>query len=243
MISMVTVNGKHGEIALLKDIVSDVAARLTEDFWNTRFFENCSKCEEFLKEDPLLDFGCCDVTLDGMLELLPEIRKEYGHMGIMLIADIGISPIKYLKPSIRADALLLRPLSSKSIKEGMEELVRASFEIRDNEHNKNSYIIDSKEGKTILPYDRIFYFEAREKKIFVRLLNEEYGFYSTIEELCKQLPEQFLRCHRSYIVNMGKIRRILGGQNMIDLEKGFSIPFSRSYKQSLMYYDGLKEGK
>lgn len=243
MISMLTVNGKHAEFSLIKDAVSDVAARLTEDFWNTKFFENCTKCKDFLKNEPLIDFGCCDVTLDGMLELLPEIRKGYEQMGIILIADVGVSPVKYLKPGIRADALLLRPLTTESIKEGMEELVISSLKNRECSNNQDAYVIDSKEGKTILPYDRIFYFEAREKKIFVRLKNEEYGFYSTMEELSKQLPEYFLRCHRSYIINMGKIRKILGGQNMVELESGFSLPFSRSYKHSLMSFESLKEGK
>ena len=62
---------------------------------------------------------------------------------------------------------------------------------------------------------------------------EEYGFYLTMDRLAEELPEQFLRCHRSFIVNSRKIRKIMLSQNLIGLEDGFDIPLSRSYKAVL----------
>ena len=113
------------------------------------------------------------------------------------------------------------------------EFISSYMERKNEEHSGKSYVIESKEGRTILPYHDIYYLEAREKKIFLRTLNEEYGFYSTMEQLEKELPDTFLRCHRSYIVNMDKVEKIMLSHNQILLVHGFNIPLSRSYKPML----------
>ena len=69
-----------------------------------------------------------------------------------------------------------------------------------------------------------------DKKLFVRTKTEEYAFYDTIEALLARLPEQFRRCHRSYIVNTEKITRILNSENYIELTKEIGVPLSRSCK-------------
>ena len=85
-----------------------------------------------------------------------------------------------------------------------------------------------------IPFSQIYYFEARDKKLFVRTKNEEYAFYDTIESLARLLPEHFQRCHRSYIVNMEKIYRIVPSENYIELTEQIGVPVSRSYKSVLM---------
>ena len=92
--------------------------------------------------------------------------------------------------------------------------------------------METREGKTFIPYSQIFYFEAREKKVFLRTLYKEYGFYSTIEELAKGLPDYFLRSHRSFIVNRNTVENMKG--NEVFLRQGFTIPLSRSYKSDFV---------
>lgn len=93
--------------------------------------------------------------------------------------------------------------------------------------------IDTKEGSVRVPYDKIYYFEAREKKIYVCAGNEEFGFYHTMDKLSEELPEHFLRCHRGFVVNSLKIRKVMLSQNVIRLADGFEVPLSRSYKADL----------
>lgn len=55
----------------------------------------------------------------------------------------------------------------------------------------------------------IYYVEAHEKLTFVYTRREAYVMSMTIGEFCSRLPEQaFFRCHRSYCVNLSKIREI-----------------------------------
>lgn len=55
----------------------------------------------------------------------------------------------------------------------------------------------------------IYYVEAHEKLTFVYTRREAYVMSMTLGEFCSRLPEQgFFRCHRSYCVNLSKIREI-----------------------------------
>ena len=107
----------------------------------------------------------------------------------------------------------------------MEHLVKA-----ENPDGEEAFVLSGREGKTRIPYRQIYYFEARSKKLYLRLPDREMAFYGTMEELEAKLPEVFLRCHRSFLVNKNHIERILLSQNEIVLSHGISVPLSRSYK-------------
>ena len=72
-----------------------------------------------------------------------------------------------------------------------------------------------------------------EVRVFRYLLK---GFYDNLEHAARELGESFLRCHRSFLVNMDRIRKY--SSNEIVLEGDITIPISRSYgkavKQRLM---------
>jgi two-component system LytT family response regulator len=81
--------------------------------------------------------------------------------------------------------------------------------------------------------NEIYYVEAHEKLTFVYTRREEYVMSMAITEFCQRLPEsQFFRCHRSYCVNLSKIREIEPWFNntyilrLRDLD--FQVPVSRS---------------
>ena len=229
MISMVIFDKKEEEVRELTRQVKDLAAKLTEDYWNIETSTSLEEVSKIFENHSLVDFSCYDITLKETLEKLVEIRKEYGEMGLLLIADSNISPLAYLRPSIKADALLMRPFSYESIRETLTELFLDHLSINRNDTEK-MYVIESKEGRTAIPFHKIYYFEAREKKVFIRTKNEEYGFYAALEQLNDQLPPNFLRCHRSFIVNSDKILQIKLSAGCILLTEEFEVPLSRSYK-------------
>ncbi|WP_034948155.1 LytR/AlgR family response regulator transcription factor [Erwinia oleae] len=79
----------------------------------------------------------------------------------------------------------------------------------------------------------IYYAEAHEKMTFVYTRREAYVMSMNITEFCNRLPDEaFFRCHRSYCVNLSKIREIEPWFNntymlkLHDLE--FQVPVSRS---------------
>lgn len=79
----------------------------------------------------------------------------------------------------------------------------------------------------------IYYAEAHEKMTFVYTRRESYVMPMNISEFCSKLPAaHFFRCHRSFCVNLNKIREIEPWFNntyilrLRDLD--FQVPVSRS---------------
>lgn len=79
----------------------------------------------------------------------------------------------------------------------------------------------------------IYYAAAQEKVTMVYTRREEFTMPMVMTEFCDRLPEEFFfRCHRSYVVNLGKIREIVPWFNntyllrLSDLD--FEVPVSRS---------------
>ena len=79
----------------------------------------------------------------------------------------------------------------------------------------------------------IYYAEAHEKMTFVYTRRDEFVMPMNITEFCSKLPAaHFFRCHRSYCVNLDKIREIEPWFNntyilrLRDLD--FQVPVSRS---------------
>ncbi len=233
MISFLLADSKKEETKGIENAVRPLAALHTNEHWEYHILNSLSQCTEYTKSKPLIHFCCFDYLLDENTNYLSGFRKNYEQMQLMLIADKSVSPYKYLKPGIRPDSVLLRPFGNNDLTEVMEEFVSSGVNRLFGNQSDSAFLIANKDENILLEYNNIFYFEAREKKIYARTLKEEYGFYKTLDELQEELPDGFIRCHRSYIVNVALIKKINTSTNLLELKEGFTIPLSRSYKPIL----------
>lgn len=229
MISMMVYDNRSEERELMQHTIRQAAAHLTEEKLELAYFERMEQMSVFLKESPLLDMACYDVSAKGSIDLLERIRRQYKETLLLLIAEPSMSPMEYIRPSILASSLLLRPITGDRLMDNLSELWE-QYQEKNSGEEEESLVIETREGKTFVPFSKIYYFEAREKKIYLRLKKQELTFYDTLEHLAERLPESFVRCHRSFIVSRNRIRRVMLSKNLIVLEQGMEIPLSRSYK-------------
>lgn len=230
MISMLTYTGRADEIPLIRELAKNLAAYLSEEKWEWSYFSSLKELQSFLEKQPLIDMACYDVTKKGSLPCLLQIRSRYKDMLLMLIADNSLSPMEYVRPDILASGLILRPFTKEVLQEKLKCMMLEHLAKTEAPDTDEAFVLSVKEGKTRIPYRQIYYFEARDKKLYVRLQNRELAFYGTIEELEEKLPAVFLRCHRSFLVNRSYVEKIRLSQNEIILSHGISVPLSRSYK-------------
>ncbi len=229
MVSMIVYDPHAEEMELIKKLVRQAAAVLTEEKWQMEFFTRREQVAAFLKDRPLLDLACYDVSPKGSIDDLERIRRDYQKMRLLLIADASMSPMEYIRPTILASSLLLRPISPEQAREQLMELVE-QFQDQAFHGQEESLVIETREGRTYVPLAQIYYFEAREKRVYVRLKKQEMAFYETMEHLEERLPDYFVRCHSSFIVSRQRIRKVMLSKSLIELEQGMQIPLSRSYK-------------
>ena len=77
----------------------------------------------------------------------------------------------------------------------------------------------------------ILYLESDKRQLQLMTQESEYRFYGTLEEVHKELGEQFLRCHRSFLVNMEWIETYTS--DSLRLKGGIMLPVSRSYSKEI----------
>lgn len=85
----------------------------------------------------------------------------------------------------------------------------------------------------------ITYFEVTKRIVTLHYSKGIFEFYSSMEEVEAKLANKgFVRTHRSYLVNVGHIRRL--GQEYLELTNGEQVPLGRTYvrqvKERLSHY-------
>ena len=103
---------------------------------------------------------------------------------------------------------------------------------------RKMFELKTKSGIRRIPYHQIYYFEAKDKKLNVHLSDTEFSFQGTLAKIEVILPQEFLRCHKSFIVNSEHILSIRYDLQYIELDEQLQIPYSRGYRKSFMesYY-------
>lgn len=82
-------------------------------------------------------------------------------------------------------------------------------------------------------YNQIMYLESFQKKIYVHTDNQRIGYYDSLSSLEEKLGDNFIRCHKSYIINTDKVLRISFSNMKIELSNGDEIDISRTFKNIL----------
>lgn len=82
-----------------------------------------------------------------------------------------------------------------------------------------------------LPLRQITYIEARKQYVVIHTQDGEYRMKATLADTEKELDEYFLRCQRSFVVNLREVLRI--GRDCVELKDGTQVPISRGMAQTV----------
>ena len=104
-----------------------------------------------------------------------------------------------------------------------EAFKRVSDEVRSD--MSNSMVVHIKGNYFRIRYESIGYIESSGRKMIINTTSGIYETYMKVEETMEMLPEQFFRCHRSYIVNVDMIKSF--ETDGVYLLKNEFVPVSR----------------
>jgi len=87
-----------------------------------------------------------------------------------------------------------------------------------------------------LKFDDILWIEALENYVVVNTFKEKYTIHFTMKSMSDKIPsDKFARVHRSFIVNISKIKEIEDNIIVIKTESGTKlIPIGKSYRNQLL---------
>ena len=231
MVSVLSFNRSIGEQKCIEASCRNEVALRSNDGLRFMPASTCAELQKVIKEGCMIDLIYYEIEDEPDIDCLKRMREEEPTALLALITRPQISPALYLRPRIAPMLLLLRPLQPERLAESNAELFENFFSEQNDRISDRCFVLKSREGRTLLPYGKIAYFEARNKKINVRIGDEEYDFYGSLEAIEEQVPDYFAQCHRAYLVNVKKIARLHMADNLIELHSGEMVPLSRTYRK------------
>ena len=83
----------------------------------------------------------------------------------------------------------------------------------------------------LIASDSVLYLESDNHRTNIHTEEQLYSVYDKLGNFISKLPDSFMRCHKSFLVNMKKIRYIEG--NLIHLQNGGCIPISKMHQEKV----------
>ncbi|WP_312767153.1 LytTR family DNA-binding domain-containing protein [Epilithonimonas sp.] len=121
---------------------------------------------------------------------------------------------------------LLKPISFGRFE---KSALKAQERFAINQDSQDSYFFVKSSGKQYkVNFNDILFIESIKDYVNIKTENQEYIVLDTLKSLENQLPENFARVHKSFILNLEKIEKI-DVKNVI-LDSGKEIPIGETYK-------------
>ena len=172
-------------------------------------------CDEKAEYDVLL----CDILAVGMngIEAAKELRRLGEKLPIIFIS----STAEYALDGYSVNALryLQKPIDIEKLREALKEAYQISqsmdvlkFQVADRFYK--------------IPFSEIEYLESRGRDTDIITETETISVHMKFSDMEKKLPaNQFLRCHRSYIINLAQAKDLARYRFLT--KQGVEIPVSQ----------------
>lgn len=206
------------QINTMKSLINEAASEVDLSVCINHF----SSGEEFLfelEEYPSLDLVFLDIEmkqLDG-LDVAKKIREK--DQTLTIVFATAFSEYAVQGYDVQALDYLLKPIE-------VEHIIRVFQRHLDKKPLiKQSMTVESNGEVMKIFLEDILYIEANKRVCDIHLEHHVVAVSSTLKELSSQLNEDFVSTHRSYVVNMKHMNRLL--KSDVILSNGESIPVSR----------------
>ena len=159
------------------------------------------------------------------LEVAEMIRKK--NKDIYLIFTSGHLEYAMLAYQFKTSDYIAKPFTTERI----EGTVVRLFE--DIHGLPTKYLkIDNK--NTIIDENEIEYIKRDGMKVVFHTSFNDYDAYSSFNKLQDSLPNNFIRCHKSFVVNINKIKNVDFVENRVYFENNSFCEIGPKYKKSLI---------
>ena len=217
-------------IAICEDdtpIGKDLAVRCRTIFeaWHVdvdvSLFASADALQTFLKAGSVdFDLFLMDIEMQGMdgLTLAQWLYDNGARNKVIFITGHA----EYALAGYRAHPLhyLLKPVDDRSLEE--------SLQLAWSLHGPQTLVLKRGRNTYSLPLANIRYLESQGHNTRIYFVNESRLFNFSLVELEEWLPvKDFVRCHKSYLVNLAWVDEIV--RNSVRLRDGDEVPISRTF--------------
>ena len=188
------------------------------------------KPEEILKyeKENIVDVLVLDINLNSDIsgiDLAKEIRKR--NKKVYVIFSTGHLEYSLIAYSVKTFDYLPKPITLERLEVTLNRLL-------DDLSNSSSKKFIQLNNKTIINENDINYIKKDGMKLVYCTNSGEFETYNSFSKIENLLPENFVRCHKSYIANTNNITNINTNNNTIVFNNDLSCDIGPKYKNNLM---------
>ena len=193
--------------------------------------------EELINAGENFDISFLDIEMGKVsgMDIAKRIseKEESRTQRSILIFVTGYREYMEAAFDVNAFHFLIKPIDEEKFSEVFSRAWKeaAAFD----EQNKRQIMVKSSGTQQKILLKDIYYIESGNKKVIFHTTDGTLEVYGKMEELEKGLGNSFYRCHRCYLVNMGKISaysadsiQVTNGDNLLLARKKYS-DFIRTY--------------
>lgn len=182
--------------------------------------------EDVVKEKKDFDAIFMDIEFEkeeNGIQYVQKIFQKAPH--IQLIYVTGYHD-RYAQHIFLTDAnltgYLMKPVDSELLSQYMDKICEKrepkriiTFSVRGKEH--------------LIVMDSVLYLESNNHSVLIHTENTSYSVYDKLSNFQSKLPDSFIRCHKSFLVNMKQIICIEG--NEVYFSDGSRVPVSKVHQE------------
>ena len=209
-------------------VCDDCAAQWAQRLGYTAEILRFPSAEAFLfqyAEDKRCDILLLDVEMPGCsgVELAKAVRQQNKRTQIVFITGYA----DYIAEGYDVSALhyLLKPLDREKL---FSVLGRAAERLH---QSGRALLLELPEELVRVPLYEVEYLEVRGNYVTVHTGREAYTVKKALSALERELDARFFRVGRSFVVNLGKVRRATKKEAI--LESGSAVPLPRGGYEAL----------
>jgi two-component system LytT family response regulator len=173
-------------------------------------------------------------SIDPATRPLVVLTTAYSHYAVQAfeaeVLDYLLKPFDEDRLARSVRRVKSRLMQSAAQAPSLDTFQRASDAV-------DRFLVKSEGRILFFDAEEIDWIEAASNYVEIHSGSQAFPVRHTMNELEKKLdPKQFLRIHRSFIVNLSKIRGVQpcnSGEFMISLQSGKQLPSSRGYRENL----------
>lgn len=193
---------------------------LSEYSYGEAFFQNHSTPTSFQNYHVFF----LDIQMGEMsgLDVAERLRKE-GYRGKIIFLT-AFREYVFRGYDVQAMNYLLKPVQTEPLYRCLDEIAKDII--------GNSYTYRNKQEIICIPYKDILVFSSSVHYVDILAISGHYSQYTTLNNIITYLPKEFIRVHRSYIVNIAHIQKITN--HMIVLSNQMTATIGRSYYKEVI---------
>lgn len=171
------------------------------------------------------------VILDMLMEPLSGIETAKGirqydsDVPILIVTSTPEYAIEGYK--VNASRYILKPVEKKSFLREVQEVLE-----RVQQTKSHYYSVHCDSGIIKIEIEKICFFESQARTITLHAAAAAHTFSGSLREVEGQLaPYDFVRVHKSYVVNLKNIHRIF--KDVITMVDGSEVPLSKNRSKAI----------